>query len=98
MTDAGKPRPAWVDEGARDGDHAQVSLPLYLISDPLGLLVTTRSSIRIYTRRLCSTFMPQLGQNRGEIVAAAASATVPNVVGLIGTKAGLNVQIAAMRM
>ena len=42
--------------------------------------------------------MPQLGQNPGEMVATAASATVPNVVGLIGTKAGLKVQIAAMRM
>jgi Guanine nucleotide exchange factor in Golgi transport N-terminal len=31
-TDAGEPRPAWVDEGARDGDHTQVRPPLYLIS------------------------------------------------------------------
>ena len=34
-TDTGEPRPAWVDEGARGGDHAQVRLPLYLISGPL---------------------------------------------------------------
>jgi hypothetical protein len=53
-TDAGEPRPAWVDEGARDGDHAQVRPPLYLISGA-ALLVTIRSSIRIiYACRLCS--------------------------------------------
>jgi hypothetical protein len=34
-TDTGEPRPAWADEGARGGDHAQVRLPLYLISGPL---------------------------------------------------------------
>jgi hypothetical protein len=68
------------------------------MSDPLGLLVTTRSSIRIYACGLRSTFIPQLRQHREEMVATAASATLPNVVGLIGTKAGLNVQIAAMRM
>ena len=47
--DAGEPRPAWVDEGARDGDHAQVRPPLYLISGT-ALLVTIRSSIRIHIR------------------------------------------------
>ena len=46
-TDAGEPR-LWVqgNEGARNGDHARVRPPLYLISGT-GLPVTTRSSIRI---------------------------------------------------
>jgi hypothetical protein len=26
-TDAGEPRPAWVDEGTREGDHTQVRSP-----------------------------------------------------------------------
>jgi hypothetical protein len=34
-TDAGGPRPAWVDDGSRNGDLAQVRLPLYLISGSL---------------------------------------------------------------
>jgi hypothetical protein len=44
--------------------------------------------------------MPQLGQHCGEMVATAAGATVPNlnIVGIIGTKVDLSVQIAAIRM
>jgi hypothetical protein len=34
-TDAGEPRPAWADEGPRDGGHAQVRPPLYLVSGSL---------------------------------------------------------------
>jgi hypothetical protein len=153
-----------VDEGTRDGDHARVSLP----SIPLwhtGLLVTTRSSIRINTCRLCSDaeFMRSVWQRYdalatdgdtssassarvftllisalkrlvtsrpvllgvsaqmhgvgvpvsdsqshlhshhsldsvAEMVATAASATVSNVVGMIGTEAGLSVETAAMRV
>ena len=153
-----------MDERARDGDHARVRLLLPHIWHT-GLLVTTRSSVRTYTCRLCSdaefirgvwqrydalatdgdtgnssrarvftllisalkrlvTSRPAMlgvsAQMHGvgvpasdsqshlhsphsldsvaEMVATAASATVSNVVGMIGTEAGLSVQTAAMKV
>jgi hypothetical protein len=131
-----------VDEGARDGDHAQVWLPLYLISgtlaywwprNPLYARYRNRrcsaSSARVFTllisalKRLVTSCPVLLGvsvQMHGvgvpasdsqsylhshhsldsvaEMVARAASATVSNVVGMIGTEAGLSGQTATMKV
>jgi hypothetical protein len=106
------PALTWVDEDARDGDHARVRL---LISGLL--LVTMQSSIRIYTCRPCirpsnawSLHVPprsvylqatlncyHILDSVTEMVATAASATVSNLVEMIGTEAGLSVQAAAMK-
>ena len=48
-TDIGEPRPARVDEGARNGDLAQVRLPLYLISGSLAYW-WPRDPLSVYMR------------------------------------------------
>ena len=44
-----------------------------------------------------ASYPPRLGLCVAEIVATTASATLSNVVGMIGTEAGLSVQAAAMK-
>jgi hypothetical protein len=82
-TGAGEPL-AWVDEGARDGDHARVRLSSIPHLWHTGLLTTTRFSIR--TCRLCSDggFMRSVWQRYdalatdGDTGSASSAASSPS--------------------
>lgn len=99
------------DALATDGDTGSASCPrvFTLLISALKRLVTSRPSLLGISAQMHGVGVPA-GDSQAhlhshhsldsvaEMVATAASATVSNVVGMIGTEAGLSVQTAAMKV
>jgi hypothetical protein len=99
------------DALATDGDTGGASCPriFTLLISALKRLVTSRPSLLGISAQMhgvgvpASDSQPHLHGHHSldsvaEMVATAASATVSNVVGMMGTEAGLSVQTAAMKV
>jgi hypothetical protein len=99
------------DALATDGDASSGSCPrvFTLLISALKRLVTSRPSLLGISAQMHGVGVPASDSQAhlhshhsldtvAEMVATAASATVSNVVGMIGTEAGLSVQTAAMKV
>jgi protein MON2 len=112
-SDAEFMRSVWqrYDALANDGDASNASCPrvFTLLISALKRLVTSRPSLLGISAQMHGVGVPASDSlthlhshhsldTVAEMVATAASATVSNVVGMIGTEAGLSVQTAAMKV
>ena len=97
------------DALAIDGDGSSCPRVFTLLISALKRLVTSRPSLLGISAQMhgvgvpVSDSQPHLHSHHSldsvaEMVATAASATVSNVVGMMGSEAGLSVQTAAMKV